>query len=78
MIIKSGDKVQLVYKTSVSGSIEVKLGTSNNTSDLETFKLNTVKTENGWTIGEADLSSISGKTVCVIALNFKSTSTTSS
>ena len=34
MIIKSGDKVQLVYKTSVSGSIEVKLGTSNNTSDL--------------------------------------------
>lgn len=78
MIIKSGDKVQLVYKTSVSGSIEVKLGTSNNTSDLETFKLNTVKTENGWTIGEADLSSISGKTVCVIALNFKSTSTTPS
>ena len=36
--------------------------------------LSSVKTENGWTIGEADLSSISGKVVLKACGSFLSTS----
>lgn len=69
--IENGDKFQLIYKTSTANSIEVKLGTSNNTTTFETFTLQNIRTENGWTVAEADLSSIAGKTVSVIALNFR-------
>lgn len=75
--IESGDKFQLVYKTANAGTIELKLAEISNPSSFTTFKLSEVSNNNGWTVAEADLSSMAGKTVAVIALNFKTTSAVS-
>lgn len=73
--IENGDKVQLVYKTANAGTIELKLADKTNPSSFTTFALNPTSTSNGWTIAEADISSMAGKTLAIVALNFKSGST---
>lgn len=72
--ISSGDMFQLVYKTNTPGSIEVKLGVKENGNAFTTFTLGNSVQENGWTVASADLSQLAGKTISVIALNFKTTS----
>lgn len=59
--IENGDKVQLVYKTANAGTIEMKLADKTNPSSFTTFVLNPTSTSNGWTIAEADISSITVK-----------------
>lgn len=59
--IENGDKVQLVYKTANAGTIELKLADKTNPSSFTTFALNPTSTSNGWTIAEADISSITVK-----------------
>ena len=58
--------------------IDAKLGISENANEFATVTLNTVSTNNGWTVAEGDLSSLEGKTVSIIALNFRSSSNLSS
>ena len=77
LAIVSGDKIQLVYKGS-GAVIDAKLGISENANEFATVTLNTVSTNNGWTVAEGDLSSLNGKTVSIIALNFRSSSNLSS
>lgn len=72
--IEKGDKFQLVYKTANTGTIELKLAEKSNPNNFTTFKLNETSKNNGWSISEVDLSSMAGKTIAVIALNFKTTS----
>lgn len=59
--VENGDKVQLVYKTANAGTIELKLADKTNPSSFTTFALNPTSTSNGWTIAEADISSITVK-----------------
>lgn len=68
--IKAGDKFQLVYKTSVQGSINLKMGVAENSNAFTSFELTETATSNGWTIAEVDLSSLAGKTVSIVALGF--------
>lgn len=75
--IESGDKFQLVYKTENSGTIELKLADKSNPNSFTTFKLNETSKSNGWSVAEVDLSSMAGKTLAVIALNFKTSSAVS-
>lgn len=75
--IESGDKFQLVYKTANAGTIELKLADKSNPNSFTTFPLNETSNSNGWSISEVDLSSMAGKTLAVIALNFKTTSAVS-
>lgn len=71
--VVAGDKFQLVYQTNTENSIEVKLGTTSAVdSEWNTLGSPTITNQNGWTIAEYDLSSLNGKTVYIIALNFKS------
>lgn len=77
LAIASGDKIQLVYKGS-GAVIDAKLGISENANEFATVTLNTVSTNNGWTVAEGDLSFLNGKTVSIIALNFRSSSNLSS
>lgn len=77
LAIESGDKFQLVYKTSAANSIQLQLGVAENGNAFTTFQLNTTSTVNGWTVAEADLSSLAGKTVSIIALNFRTSSAVS-
>ncbi|WP_455584757.1 endo-beta-N-acetylglucosaminidase [Bacteroides sp.] len=76
--IASGDKLQLVYKTATANSMEVKLGIAENGNAFTTFPVSQTNTQNGWTVADIDLSSLAGKTVSIIALNFKSTTTVNS
>ena len=69
--IENGDKFQLVYKTEHTGTIELKLADKTNPETFTTFKLNETSNNNGWSVAEIDLSSMAGKTLAVIALNFK-------
>lgn len=69
--IAAGDKLQLVYKAS-AGSVVADLGVSENSNAFTSFTLTPSTTSNGWMVAEVDLSSLAGKTVSVIALNFKS------
>ena len=72
--VESGDKFQLVYQTNTENSIEVKLGTTSAVdSEWNVLSNPSVTTQNGWTVAEYDLSGLAGKTVYIIALNFKST-----
>ena len=75
--ISSGDKFQLVYKTNSQNSIEVKLGIKENGNAFQTFQATASEQSNGWTVSNIDLSSLAGKTVSIIALNFKTSSTVS-
>lgn len=75
--IESGDKFQLVYKTQNQGTIELKLADKTNPNTFTTFKLSETSNSNGWSVAEVDLSSMAGKTLAVIALNFKTTSAVS-
>lgn len=71
--VESGDKFQLVYQTNTENSIEVKLGTTSAVdSEWNVLSNPSVTTQNGWTVAEYDLSALAGKTVYIIALNFKS------
>lgn len=75
--IDSGDKFQLVYKTATAGSIELKLGVKENSNNFTTFPISEKTSNNGWSVAEVDLSSLAGKTVSIIALNFKTSSAVS-
>lgn len=75
--LEAGDKFQLVYKTANTGTIELKLADKSNSNNFTTFPLNETSNSNGWSIAEVDLSSMAGKTLAVIALNFKTTSAVS-
>lgn len=77
IVVESGDKFQLVYKTANAGTIELKLADKSNPNNFTTFPLNETLKNNGWSIAEVDLSSMKGKTIAVIALNFKTTSAVS-
>lgn len=70
--IASGDKFRLVYKTSHPNTMEVKLATSEDVSVFTTFPVTETSQSNGWSVCDIDLSSLNGKTVSIIALNFKS------
>ncbi len=72
--VTAGDKLQLVYKTNTANSMEVKLAVSEDANAFVTFPVTEVATNNGWSIATIDLSSLAGKTISVIALNFKSAS----
>lgn len=76
--IESGDKFELVYKTSNSGTIQVKLATTENPTSFTTFNVSETSSQNGWSKASIDISSLAGKTVSVIALNFTSASAVSS
>lgn len=73
LAIANGDKFQLVYKGDIANTV-VKLATSDDASTFATFALASATKEdkNGWTIATVDLSSLNGKTLAVIALDFKS------
>ena len=77
LAIESGDKFQLVYKTSTAGSVELQLGVAGNGNAFTKFPLSETRNVNGWTVAEVDLSSLAGKTVSVIALNFKTSAAAS-
>lgn len=72
LAIVEGDKFELVYKTAHAGTMEVKLATSEANTTFATFPVVQTSTQNGWSIASIDLSSLAGKTVSIIALNFKS------
>lgn len=78
LAIESGDKFQLVYKSGTSGSIGLKLGVAENGNAFTDFNLTDKGEVNGWTVAEADLSSLAGKTVSIIALNIKTSATVAS
>lgn len=71
MAIEQGDKFQLIYKSSTPGSINLKLGVVEDGNAFTDFTLRSAGTVNGWIVAEADLSSLAGKTVSIIALNIK-------
>ncbi|MEG0994108.1 MAG: discoidin domain-containing protein [Bacteroidales bacterium] len=77
LVVASGDKLQLVYKTATSNSMEVKLAIAENENAFSTFPVVATSTNNGWSVADIDISSLNGKTVSVIALNFKSNTTVS-
>lgn len=72
--VKDGGEFKLVYKTSLAGSVEVKLGTESTVKDSAMVTLSNVTrtTENGWIVDKYDLKELNGKTVYMIALNLKS------
>ncbi|MDR2928451.1 MAG: discoidin domain-containing protein [Cytophagaceae bacterium] len=70
--IEAGDKFQLVYKTVSSNTIQLKLATADNIGTFTTFNIIQSSTSNGWSVAEVDLSSLAGKTVSIVALNFNS------
>ncbi len=72
LAIEAGDKFELVYKTEFAGSIEVKLATTEANSTFATFPVVETSKKNGWSVASIDISSLAGKTVSIIALNFKS------
>lgn len=74
IVASAGDKLQLVYKTNTANSMEVKLAVSEDANAFVTFPVTETSTNNGWSIATIDLSSLAGKTISVIALNFKSSS----
>jgi len=51
--------------------MEVKLGVSESDNSFETFPITETSTNNGWSVATVDISSLAGKTISVIALNFK-------
>lgn len=71
LTVAAGDKFQLVYKTNNANSMEVKLGVSESDNSFETFPIAETTTNNGWSVATVDISSLAGKTISVIALNFK-------
>ncbi|MFA6870783.1 MAG: PKD domain-containing protein [Bacteroidaceae bacterium] len=72
LAISAGDKLELTYKTNTTNSIEVQLAVSENANAFTTFAATETSNVNGWSVASIDLSSLAGKTVSVIALNFKS------
>lgn len=72
--VESGDQAQVVYKTAHAGTISLKLATSDAPSTFIDFPVSETKNKNGWSIATIDISSLQGKTLSVIAINFKSTS----
>lgn len=72
--VESGDQAQVVYKTTHAGTISLKLATSDAPSTFIDFPVSETKNKNGWSIATIDISSLQGKTLSVIAINFKSTS----
>lgn len=70
--INNNDQFQLVFKGGSADNIQLKLGILENNNDFTSFDLTATTSHNGWTIANVDLSSLAGKTVSVVALNFKS------
>ena len=73
----SGGTLRLVYKANNTdkASVEVKLSTTSSVTPNVTLANPKTTTKNGWTIAEYDLSSLNGKTIYMIALNVKASST---
>lgn len=71
--VAAGDKFQLVYKLS-EGDIEAHFGISEEANKYTSISLTPVTNQNGWSVAEIDLSQLAGKTISVIALNFKTAS----
>jgi len=73
LAIESGDKFQLIYKTSVTGTscIEAKLAFSDNNTSFTTVTI-PAATTNDWTTYNLDLTPYAGKTLSIIGFNFKS------
>jgi endo-beta-N-acetylglucosaminidase D len=72
--ITSGAILQLIYQTNQANSMQIKLATADDINNYITFEVTSSSTKNGWSIANIDLSSLSGKTLAVIALNFTSSS----
>lgn len=72
--VENGDKLQLIYKTNTPNSIGIQLGIKENSNNFTALSTKTTTTNEGWTIDEYDLSALNGKTISIIALNFKSAS----
>ncbi len=73
--IEAGDKFNLTYKTNTSNSIELKLSFLDDINSWVTLPLTENKNVNGWTVAGVDLSAYTGKTIGVIALNFRAPQT---
>lgn len=73
ILVSQGDKFELAVKNMDVSKIQLKLGIAENANNFETFGLSSSTTSNGWTIAIVDLSSLAGKTISTIALNFRST-----
>lgn len=71
--IANGDKFQLIYKTSVTGSscIELKLAFAEDANAFTTITI-PAATSNDWTTYDLDLTPYAGKTISIIAFNFRS------
>lgn len=78
LAIAAGDKFELVYKTAQPGNMQLKVATSDDNTAFTTFPIAETSTQNGWSVATVDLSSLAGKTVSIIALNFKSETAVSS
>jgi endo-beta-N-acetylglucosaminidase D len=72
--VESGDIFRFVYKTNTPNSMQIKLATVEDDNAFTTLTQPTQTQENGWTVEEYDLSALNGKTVSMIALNFRSES----
>jgi len=75
--IATGDVFQLVFKGDVA-NLGLKLGVVEDANAFTDFPMTIIRTVNGWSVAEVNLSSLQGKTVSIIALNMKSTTDVSS
>lgn len=71
--IAAGDKFELVYKTANTGTMKLKLATTDDVNTFTDFAVNETSIQGGWSVATIDLSPLAGKTVAIIALNFNST-----
>lgn len=72
LTLAGNEEVTLVYKTSTDAAPTIKLATTEDNSTFREFTLVNKTTKNGWTIATADISSLKGKTISIIALEFGS------
>lgn len=70
--VSDGAVLRLVYKAN-GVAPEVQLATASSVNPDVTLTAPSVTTANGWTIADYDLSSLSGKTIYLVALNLKAT-----
>lgn len=72
LLMSGNEEFSLVYKTQTPNVVKVKLATSDNVTSFHEFSLTQQRVDNGWTVATADLSSLRGKTVSIIALEYSS------
>ncbi|WP_295729423.1 discoidin domain-containing protein [uncultured Muribaculum sp.] len=69
--VAAGGTLRVVYKGGKGVVLEARLSTESSVNPDVTLQPASVKQENGWDIAEYDLSSLTGKTIYMIALNIK-------